>query len=417
MTALGIETLSVDDLRPPGASQNSAQKSQDLKITLNSNGKMESPFSLELDENGFEVSRKELGDNAFFLPSIPRGVFETATSISSAQIPDDFKNLAQVRPFALTEAERNRITIIRQRAPELNRWIVSTLDFSNSRNRVAQVAVESFTSFKFEAMKASALTELKWIQSASFARDLNSDRTVEKRLLDTMMLWAKTYKPSGSAIDDRPLMDAAEAYGNIRHLWSSTDQNLIDGFFTGLVEAQFTRMKSHKFFDEAHAAHVRFALIVGLVTDNRALQLHGITQYKLHVERSPIFKMESFGTTEVRTLEHLLRSAYALDRSENFDYRHMNLSRAVTVLSGASQSSPKEERINTLALGAYFRPDLYPRLAALTVQTGTLNSRFGMSDGALIAALRRPTSSLDPSASGRQPSQVPTKLPPKAPRR
>lgn len=415
VAALGIATLGAEDIQAaPGAK---LEKPRPVVLQLNSIGKLESPFSLELDANGLEISRKEFADRAFFLPTIPRGAFESAKTLSLAQVPDDFKNIIQARPFAFNDSERIRVTELRRRAPELNRWFNSMADLSNSRLRTNQQAIESFTAASNESRKADALAELQWMKAASIMRDMDGDRSVEKRLLDVMMLWVRTYKPTGSAVSDLPLIDAVYAYNNIRHLWSSTDQNVIDGFFNGLVDAQFIRMRSHKVFDEEHAAHVQFALTVGLVTENRALQLHGLTQYKLHVDQSALLNLDSFGTDEVKTLHHLLRAAYALDRTGNGTYRSLNLNRAIATLAGTSQSSPSDLRLNTVALGAYFRPDLYPRLAALTVQSGVLNSRFGTSDGAVLAALRRPTSSMDPAVSGRQPSGVPTKLPPKTPRR
>lgn len=413
--AFGIETSGAQKFQTFHGGSTGAPRA--LSVRLSADGKLESPFSVELDENGLEVSRKEASELTFFLPPIPRGYFESSKTILSTQIPEDFKTINQARPFAVSDLERIRLTELRRRAPELNGWFADIAGTSNARLRTSQQAIENFSAPQFQNLRSDAIEELRWVKAASIVRDIDGDRSVEKRLLETMMLWARIYKATGSPLDDLPLLDALEAYNNIRHLWSTTDQTFIDGFFHGLVEAQFVKMKSHKKFDETHAAHARFAVAVGLVTGNRALQLHGLTQYKLHVERSTALKLESFGTDEVKTLNHLLRTAYALDRAGSDDYRSNELNRAIATLAGPSQSFPQEMRIDTLAVGAYFRPELYSRLAALTSQTGVPRARFGTADGALIAALRKPTSSLDPSMSARQPSNVPTKLPPKAPRR
>jgi hypothetical protein len=396
---------------------NESAAPQTLKIVLDSNGIMVSPYSVELDENGDEVARTELRDRLVYLPSLPLGQFESAPVLSKAEVPSTYTNNSQNRVFVFSEEERRRVAGLRAVAPEVKKYLNEEDSLSTSRLSIATQSVVSFTAGPNlqQARIDDMYAELKWMRAASLARDISGDRSVERRLMDSLMALAKTYKPTGSPVTELPLLDALFAYDHVRHLWRTPDQAIIDGFFRDIVDMQFTRIKSEKVYTEVHAAHVLFALSVGYVIQNSAFQLHGITQYKAHIERSKLFSLESYGPEDVRTLNALLRSAYVIERSGNLYYQSVKLYQAAGTLATASQAETKLYLLKTLGVAAYFRPDLYPHLAALTRNAGIANSRFGSGEGALLAASRHATASLLPSSAiNRLPTNtVPTKLPPK----
>lgn len=388
---------------------------QPLKLEFDSNGQLVSPYTVELNENGDEVARTEQLDRMVFLAPLPLGPFESASKLSKAEVPSSFTLAPQARPFVFSDDERKRVASLRAIAPEVKKYLDESDALSSSRLSMANQAVESFTpDAKLTQVRIDDMfTELRWMRAATISRDISGDRNVERRLLESLMLLARTYKPTGSPITELPLLDALFAYDHVRHLFRTPDQTTIDGFFRDIVDAQFTRMKFEKTYTELHAAHVLFALSVGSVIQNKAFELHGLTQYKFHIDNSKALAHDSYGPEVVRTMNALLHSAYVIERSGTNAYQSARLNQAVNVLFTASQAESKTYLLRTMGVAAYFRPDLYPNLAAQTRAAGIPNSRFGTGEGALLAASRHANASLLPSAINRLPTNAPTKLPAK----
>lgn len=377
-----------------------------LKIVLNYNGAIISPFSVELDENGDEILRTESDQHLAF---ISMGAFEAAKTISSVAVPTGFATAGPSRPFTLTELERRRILQLRDSAIEIRATIQNFERVAFSRLQTSPNAALVLTD---GSDSADALAELRWLRAASFTRDVSGDRSVEKRLLETLKLWAKTYRPTGATIADLPLLDALYAYDQIRHLWSTADQVTIDKFFRDLVDAQFVRMKLEKSYGLEHAAHVRFAIAVGYVTGDGHLQYYGQEQFKNHIQNSTLSGMDSYGHEEVLAVGHLLQTAFVLDRANSNIYQLSKLNRIIDVLVNSSQTT-RAKLLETMAVAAYFRQDLYRSLPAAAVAAGIVGSRFGTNEGAILAAIRKPTSTLGGAGPQRVPTALPGKLPAK----
>lgn len=408
----GITTIGEDGHR----TTNETAAPRLLTVELDSNGIMISPFTVELNENGDEVGRTELADQMVYLPALPLGAFESATVLSKAEVPSSFTSDSKARTFVFSDEERRRVAGLRAVAPEVKKYLDASDALSTSRLSTATQTVESFTAGPQlpQSRIDDMYIELKWMRAASLARDLSGDRSVERRLMDSLMSLAKTYKPSGRPLLEMPLLDAVDAYDHVRHLWRTPDQAIIDGFFSDVVDAQFTRLKSQKVYNEVHATHILFALSVGYVIQNSAFQLHGITQYRNHIEHSQMFTHDSFGPEEVLAMSSLLRAAWVLERSGSLAYQNAKLNQAIPTLFTLSQADSKLTLLKTLGFAAYFRADLYPLLAQASRNAGVLNSRFGSGEGAILAASRRATASLLPNTGGnRVPTGVPLKLPPK----
>lgn len=384
-----------------------------IKIELDSEGKMISPFSLVLDENGNEESRKEIEETYVLLPPLPLGEFEKVKILSDANITKGFAMRTESRPFIYSDAERLRLTLLRASAPEIKRVFELIQAFATSRMQISPLAVESFEDPRIDSkLIASAQSELAWTTAAAFVREIHGDQSAERRLIETIKLWVATYKPTGNAKAELPFMDLLIAYSYIRHLLGAPDQVMIDDFFKSMINAQFTRLKAHKVYDANHAAHVYCVIAVGYVIDNSAFQLHGQTQFKFHIEHSKALKQDSYGTETVETLKHLFGAAYVLERAGTLEYQNVNLQRAAAILATASQSQPPTLLVEAVARAAYFRGDLYGTLPTLARGAGLLDSRFGTHGGAILAAIRKPTLSLVPNS---QVNRSPTSLPPKLP--
>lgn len=392
-----------------------------LRISLDANGKMASPFSVELDADGNEVGRKELEEHLVFADPLPLGEFENARILSATLLPPGQFAVTRARPFMMTEAERRRLSELRLVVPEIRKAFREADLLTNARLRSAPFAIESFNSTRVsKSIIDEGLKELRWLHQAAIVHDLQGDTATEKRMMDTIMLWAKTYKPSGLAREEAPLLELVYAYNQVRHLWRMPDQSTLDVFFRTIVDAQFARLKAQKQYDTAHALHTLFSLAIGYATDNGAFQKHGLYQYRTHLEKAGWLKQDTFGGEDVLTLKALLRSAFTLERSGNPGYQDAELNRAVDVLASATQAHSKDVLLEAIANAAYFRPDLYKTLAELSTSAGVEGSRFGTNDGAILAAIRKPDSSLVPRTSGRTPSGhsqdpagKPLKLPPK----
>lgn len=388
------------------ASHDPSSAAAPLKIVLNYNGEVISPFSVELDENGYEVLRTEPEQHLTFLSM---GAFETAKSISSVTVPSGFTTAGPSRPFTLTELERRRILQLRDSAIEIRAAIQSYEKAAYARLQTSPNASPVLSN---GPDSVDALAELRWLRAASFTRDVSGDRSVEKRLLETLKLWAKTYTPAGTAVAELPLLDALYAYDQIRHLWSTGDQVAIDKFFRDVVDAQFVKIKLEKSYNIEHAAHVRFALAVGYVTGNGSMQYYGQEQFKNHVQNSNLSMMDSYGHEEVMTVGHLLQSAFVLERANSNFYQMPKLNRTVDILMSSSQTT-RIKLLETMAVAAYFRQDLYRSLPAAALAAGVAGSRFGTSEGAVLAAIRKPTTVLGAAAPQRVPTALPVKLPAK----
>lgn len=393
-----------------GIARATSQGPRELKLELDSDGKLKSPYIVELDEEGREVSRKEFEEYAMFLPLLPLGPFEGVKTLSTANVPADFVPKVQTRPFVYTEEESRRLAPLRATAPEIRRAMDNATSTSSSRMTSAPGAAESLQGGAIE----NAVLELHWMKAASIARDLLGDRSTERRLTDTILLWARTYKPTGDALTEIPLLDLVYAYNNVRHLYRTPDQTLIDDFLKRVVDLQFTRQKSNKLYNESHAVHLLTAAAVGYVIDNPAYQLHALTQYKFHIEKSSELKQSAPGDDEVKSLRALLEAAYIFDRAGVPDYRSARLHAATVAMANSGKTDPPTLLVSAVASAAYFDTALYRRLGELSVQAGLTGTRFGTDEGALKAAVRKPTSSLVASPQAlRLPTNAPTKLPPK----
>lgn len=387
---------------------------RELKIELDSEGKLKSPYIVELDEEGREVSRKEFEEYAMFLPLLPLGPFEGVKTLSTATVPADFTAKTQTRPFVYTEEESRRLAPLRATAPEIRRAMDNATSLASSRMTSAPGAIDSFQTPGQAAAVESAMLELRWMKAAAIARDLLGDRSTERRLTETVLLWARTYKPNGDSIQELALLDAVYAYNNVRHLYRTPDQTAIDEFFKRVVDLQFIRQKSNKIYNESHAAHVLMAAAVGYVIDNPAFQLHAITQYKYHVDKSSELKQSAPSDDEVKSLRDLLQTAYIFDRSGVPDYRNARLHTAAVAMATNGKTDPPTLLVDAVASAAYFDTSLYRRLGEISVQAGLTGTRFGTDEGALKAAVRKPTSSLIANQPAlRLPTNAPTKLPPK----
>lgn len=396
------------------AAANTPAQPRELKIELDEEGKLKSPYIVELDEEGREVSRKEFEEYAMFLPPLPLGPYDGVKTLSTSPVPADFIVKMQVRPFAYSEEENRRLGPLRSTAPEIRRALDNATSQASARMTSSPGAVENFYDQRYTTTYQNAMLELRWMKSAAIARDLLGDRTAERRLTESVLLWARTYKPNGDAIMDLPLLDAVYAYNNIRHLYRTPDQTLIDDFFRRIVDVQFIRQKSNKLYNESHTAHILMAAAVGYVVDNSAFQQHAILQYKYHVEKSPQLMQIAPGDEEVNSLRNLLEAAYIFDRVGVLEYRSERFHKAVLAMAANGKTDPAMLLVSTVASAAYFDPTLYARLGALSVQAGLTGTRFGTDEGALKAAVRKPTSSLTASPQAlRMPTNAPTKLPPK----
>lgn len=374
-----------------------------LKIVLDHKGEMISPLSSELDENGNEVVRIEPEAK---LGPLALGEFTGATTLSSRPTPSGFSAIGPARPFTFTEAERRRIIQLRNTAPEIKSAL-------GNDERIA-LGRTMYTPFATAVLGGSdnALTELHWMRAASVTRDISGDRSFQKRLLETIKAWATTYHPSGSALTDLPLLDALYAYDQVRHLWSTSEQADLDKFFTSLIDAQFSKISSQKVYGIEHAAHVRFATAVAYVTGSGTLQAYAQNRFKDHIENSKLSTLDSLGNDDVIALGHLLEAAVIFDRAGVTVYQNPKLGSAIDAMLALSQT-PAAKLLETMAVAAYFRQDLYRSLPAAAAAAGVAGSRFGTSEGAMLAAIRKPTSVLAATAPTRVPSALPAKLPQK----
>jgi hypothetical protein len=385
-----------------------------LKIVLDSNGVMISPFSVELDENGDEVTRVEVDRH---LPNIAMGEFEYVQSLKLFNLPlspaNGFTSSGPARPFAFSDAEKKRILDLRAAAPEIKDAIQHSESITVSRSQKPVCASDALDGSPADS---EGFTELRWLRSASFVLDVIGEKladkatekvSIQKRIGETLLKWAKTYKPSGSAISDLPLLDALVAYDHVRSSFNSSEQNVIDDFFKQLVDAQFTKVKSLRNYGVEHAAHTRFAMSVGNVTGSPTYQYYGQVRYQQHLEFSPLSALESFGEKEVAEFSQLLQAALVLERAHSAAYQNPRMIRSTDLLLNRSQATP-QLRLETLAVAAYFRQELYSVLPETAKLAGVSSSRFGTSEGAILAAIRKPTSSfaLRVNLQGRTPTSA-----------
>lgn len=379
-----------------------------LKLVLDSAGKLISPFSIELDQNGDEIARTELSDPTIRLTPLPLGAFDGVGRLSEAQLPPAFLAQAWMRPFAFSEAERQRIMGLRVVAIEIKNYLNEVESLTATRlSRPLQVTGPDLT--VEDAADLSA--ELSWLRAASLARDLLGVRLTERRLIESLLRIAKSYKPTGLALREKPLLDAIFAYDHVRHLLGAAEQSIIDGFFRGIVDQQFTQMKLEKRYGESHATHTLFAVSVGHVIQDAPIAYHGATQYAFHTANSKLLEQDNLDAEGVRVLNALLRAAYVLERSGSTAYSSQKLHSAADALLRTGAALPNPNLLETVGLAAYFRGELYAPLAEMTRDAGVANSRFGSGEIALLAATRRPTTSLMPvTAINRQPTNAPSKL-------
>lgn len=372
-----------------------------FKFELDSSGTMTSPFQAELDENGNQNARVEYKDFLSHLPPLPFGQFQNANAASTVNA-NGYAAVSVARPFAFTDLERKRINELATTAFEIKKMITDS--------ESATLALTEIPSTSLAMLEPKAIN---WLQFASFARDISGVLADGKRLTKTLLQLATSYKPTGDVAIEMPLFEALTAYDRTRHLFSDSDRSNVDHFFHTIVDAQFLKFKNHKLYDGMHASHLRFALAVGFVTGNGGLQSYGLEQFKNHIESTSFRNMDSLGEADVKRLGELLHAAFVIERSHSVVYQNPTLNHAVDLLVTQSQAS-STSFLAAAGTAAYFRPELYKLLRIAAQNSGIPGSRFGTSEGALLAALRKPTTSFTASTP-REPSALPSKLPPKRP--
>lgn len=367
---------------------------QPLKLTFDSNGHLITPFAVELDENGLEVGRTENQDRLALMPAILSEEFRNCTSVAKFTLPPNFTGVPNAHPFIFSTIERNRLIQLRKTAPEIKKMLAFASASTAERLRVSPIAAASLQSSDANDRTAiDAIRELSWVQKATLTANVSGDSLIEKRILETLLTWARTYQPSGNSIVEKPLFDLLQGYDFVRANIDAKDKATLDEFFRKLVDRQFARARALKEYNLEHAAHTQFAVAVGFITEDVALQYYATAQYQAHIDHAPLFSETTFGPNELETLRTLLQTAFVLERSGSNAYKSEKLNQILTAIVDGSQDEP-QNLLNTIGAAAYFRPEFYPRIATLATSLSPVASRFGTANTALLAALRKPNSSL-----------------------
>jgi hypothetical protein len=412
-TEITPQVVSISDVvaRSETRSTASASTARPLAVVLDADGKISSPFSVELDANGYETSRRELEEHLALLPPLPLDGLEDVRVLSQEKAKTRLAISNTINVFKLTHDEMRRLSVLRHQAPEVRKMLEDAENITRTRLLRPPVAAESFHPGANNPFLSEALEEIRWVRAAVFSKDVNGDTSNEQRIRQTILLWANTYKPSGDVLLDKPLLDYLLAYNSVRSVFSPEDQATVDTFLSSVIDAQFLRMKAHKLYDSRHALHTRLALATGLTIKSDMLISYAYNQFNHHIANSPLFLKRSLDAENVRTITHLLHAALIFDRSGltfvQSQKSPRSLASAVDVLSNSSQPANNEDLVNALVVAAYFRPDLYPKLARASE---VKNSRFGTNEGALLAAIRKPTSTLTAPPQG---NRVPTQAAPR----
>lgn len=394
-----------------------------LAIVLDENGIMTSPFSVELDEYGREVARLEFNDYLAFLAPLPQGLYEKFRSLNEARPTDEFLRLWNdgLKPsspagavpknvYKFTAEEIRRFSILRGQAQEVKSLIEIYESVARSRMGKQPIALNSFSRSTATPLQIdAAIADLRWLEPTLVLSQAIGTDTYDARLKESVLEWVTAYKPSGVLNEDIRLSKVAMAFEVIQHKMSAAEVEQCKEFFLNLANTQFIQMKAHKLYDPVHALHLDFMATLGAATkDPRILQYVAI-QYDFHIQRSPIFKLNTFGRDHFEIMSALLNTTFIFDRLGLQFFQNQtgqqSLLHGISIITNSSPNEGRKEYIQALAAAAYFEPAVYPALSRASTDR---TNRFGTTHGTTLAALRKPTTSLRPP-SARIPSSLPKK--------
>jgi hypothetical protein len=397
-----------------------------VKFVLDENGKLLSPFSVELDEDGNEVARLEFQDHLAFLPPISYGAFEKISSFSQSKPSEEFmKLLADARPrfqsaFRYTQAEVLRFNYLRNSVPEVNFLNIAYSRVARELTGRRPFAVRSLSpqSNSPEYLK-QAEAELDWLEPTVTFSQITGDRSFDERLKASVLEWSRTYVASGNPDEDIRLDKIAMAYEYLQENLKPEENSVVRSFLMKLADTQMVRFKSHKVYDRAHAQHVHFMLSLGgALRDPRILE-HAVYQYRNHIDRAPMFLFESFDYENLISLRYLLDSTIILERLGFRFYQKQvaprSLAHGIEILRQSSETEHPWDYLLASVSAGYFEPTMFEKVRRLT---GSPDNRYATTYGITLAALRKEFSSLKP-VNERIPSSVQKatngKAPPRSP--
>lgn len=384
-----------------------------VQLELDENGQLISPFSMELDEEGNQVARLEVKAHLAFLPPIPYGPFERISSFSEVKPSDEFmKLIAEARPFFLsafkfTPEEIRRFNFLGTSMPEIGILLNASLPTARSLMGRQPVAAKSLDPAAHSSETLNQLNnELAWIEPTVVISQITGDRTFDERLKASALEWSRTYQPTGDVDQDGRVAKVAMAYEYLQGTLKPEENSIIRNFLLKMADTQLVKFKSHKVYDFNHANHIYLMMTLGgALRDPRILE-HAIFQYRSHIERSPMFLLESFGYEQLVSLRLLLDSTVILERLGFRFYQKQvgprSLARAVEVLKRSSQIEFPWDYVQACVSALYFDPSLFETVQRLSRAPG---NRFATTHGITLAALRKEFSSLKP-VSERIPSSI-----------
>lgn len=399
-----------------------------VQLELDENGQLVSPFSMELDEEGNQVARLEVKAHLTFLPPIPYGPFERVSSFSEAKPSEEFmKLIAEARPyfssaFKYTPEEVRRFNFLSSSLPEIGVLMDVYLPIARSLLGRLPVAANSLDPSVQSSEALDQLhKELDWIEPTVIVSQITGDRTYDERLKASALEWSRTYQPTGDVHQDSRVLNVAIAYEYLQANLKPEENSAIRSFLMKMADLQLVKFKSHKVYDIHHANHIYLMTALGgALRDPRILE-HAIFQYSSHIERAPMFMLESFGYEQLVALRWLLDSTVILERLGFRFYQKQvgarSLARAVEVLKRSSQIAFPWDYVLTSVSALYFEPSLFETVQRLSRANG---NRFATTKGITLVALRKESSSLKPvneripSSIQKSPgSRVPNRLPEK----
>jgi hypothetical protein len=234
-----------------------------------------------------------------------------------------------------------------------------------------------------------------WIQSATQTANIFGDQTFDKRLGEALGLWTKTYKTTGEASKESPLAVLIRSYSYLRPNLNEDARKEHDDFFRGLIDTEALDNRNFSTVGALHARHAMHALAVGFVIDDPGLQYYGLKTYQDHLRYARWTRQNTFSASDIETVENVLEAAFILERSGLALQRSEVLHIALEALF-SSQQEPSMQLVQCAGLAAYFRPEFYSKLATMAVAAKIPNSRFGSGQSAILAAIRKPSSTLLP---------------------
>lgn len=394
-----------------------------VHLKLDANGKLVSPFSLVLDGSGLEIGRKERDEYLLQRPVLTLAGLEKAATLTSGEPAAWFRLMEPSFQLSYTDADRRRLSSLIVQAPEMRRAVQATDAFVRGHQNKGPIAIESLrpgSGYDRDGRLSAALTELRWLGEATLSMAVHGDRSPERRIEDSLLHWANTYRPSGDAVLELPFLQALKAYEYTRASLSNDSRSKIEELFVAIVEAQFLRMRQYREYDRWHAAHTLFTLATGLSLRRASLQYHGIMQFDGHTQYSNLARKAMLEPEDVERVRYLVHTAILLDRSgagsiaQNFK-PDSNLAVAIDKMAlAAPRPELRADAIQAVSYAVYFKPQLLPLLVKLTGQT---QSRFGTNDAVIWAALRRPDSSVDSKPKRANPAAADDRRPARLPER